>query len=192
MLYWSGMTKEIKIFLGIIIGLMVIIGGFVVMSAKVPGKYDDFAQCITDSGTKFFGAFWCPHCAAQKQLFGKSVKKLPYVECSNPDQSQTQICIDNKIESYPTWVYPKGVTVTSDTQPIVCSPQPGKAGENEICKKEVSQYFTTWLFKDITVKSMGQPTIKDKTWVFPVGSQVVAEQSFDALAAQTGCVAPTQ
>ncbi len=63
------------------------------------------AEALTAAGAKFYGASWCPHCAAQKALFGKSVKSLPYVECSTGGAGtpQTQICIDNKIESYPTW-----------------------------------------------------------------------------------------
>ncbi len=108
------MSKETKVFLGIFIGLVVLIGGLLVVNAKTPGKYDDFAQCINDSGAKFFGAFWCPHCQTQKQLFGKSTKKLPYIECSNQDKSQTQVCIDNKIESYPTWDFPDGTRVTGE------------------------------------------------------------------------------
>ena len=80
---------------------------------------DALAQCIEKSGAKFYGAFWCSHCRAQKvlftTLFGRAVQHLPYIECSNPDgQSQTQICIDKKIESYPTWVFPDGAILTGE------------------------------------------------------------------------------
>lgn len=108
MIDYSSMSKETKLFFGIIIGLIVIISGLLVVNAKTPGKYDAFAQCITDSGAKFYGAFWCPHCQAQKQLFGKSAKKLPYIECSNQDQSQKQICTDAKVDGYPTWEFADG------------------------------------------------------------------------------------
>ncbi|MBI2120980.1 MAG: hypothetical protein HYT94_05150 [Parcubacteria group bacterium] len=74
-----------------------------------PGKLDAFAQCLTDKGVKFYGAFWCPHCQAQKKLFGSSEKLLPYVECSTPDaQSQTAVCKEKKIEGYPTWEFADG------------------------------------------------------------------------------------
>jgi len=36
------------------------------------GTYDTLAQCIADSGAKFYGAFWCPHCQNQKQAFGSA------------------------------------------------------------------------------------------------------------------------
>lgn len=94
----------------IIIGVAVVLTlGGVVWYASQPGQYDEFATCIQQSGTTFFGAFWCPHCQEQKAMFGKSAAKLPYTECSTPDgQGQTQICIDNKIESYPTWQFKDG------------------------------------------------------------------------------------
>ncbi len=108
------MTKEVKIFIGIIIGLIILITGLLVLNAKTPGKYDALAQCISDSNAKFYGAYWCPHCQAQKTLFGKSAKKLPYVECASSQTQQTQVCIDNKIESYPTWEFADGTRVTGE------------------------------------------------------------------------------
>jgi hypothetical protein len=72
-------------------------------------KLDGFATCIKDNGATFYGAFWCPHCQAQKALFKKSARLLPYVECSEPDgKTQTQACIDKGIESYPTWTFRDG------------------------------------------------------------------------------------
>lgn len=71
-----------------------------------PGKYDDFAQCLTDSGAKMYGAYWCSHCNAQKQLFGKSFSYVNYIECSLPNQAgQTEFCNEAGIESYPTWEF---------------------------------------------------------------------------------------
>ena len=73
------------------------------------GSYDSFAQCLNQKGVKFYGAFWCPHCKAEKELFGNSFRLINYIECSNPDmKSQTKACIDAKIESYPTWVFANG------------------------------------------------------------------------------------
>ena len=83
-----------------------------------PGKYDTLATCMKEKGVKFYGAFWCPHCRDQKKLFGNSAKLLPYVECSTPDASgQTQICIDAKIESYPTWEFADGTRQSGDMTP---------------------------------------------------------------------------
>jgi len=61
---------------------------------------------LAKSGAKMYGAFWCPHCQQQKQYFGTSASRLPYVECSPDGQSgpQAKECKDNQILSYPTWL----------------------------------------------------------------------------------------
>lgn len=83
---------------------------FVVMAPPVQaGELDSFAQCLSDKGAKFYGAYWCPHCENQKKLFGASADKLPYVECSLPGgQGQTAECRQAGIDSYPTWQFPDG------------------------------------------------------------------------------------
>ena len=74
-----------------------------------------FAQCLKDEGATFYGAFWCPHCKTQKALFGDAVSLLPYVECSTPDGNrQLQICINKKIEGYPTWEFADGSRLTGE------------------------------------------------------------------------------
>ncbi|MDP3729457.1 MAG: hypothetical protein Q8R26_01725 [bacterium] len=71
-----------------------------------PGPLDTFAQCLSEKGVMFYGAFWCPHCQEQKRLFGKSQKLLPYTECSTPDgKGQLQVCVTGNITSYPTWEF---------------------------------------------------------------------------------------
>ena len=51
-----------------------------------------------------YGAFWCPHCDTQKQLFGGAVTQIPYVECDPEGESaQPQLCQDKGIQGYPTW-----------------------------------------------------------------------------------------
>lgn len=103
------------IYILIVLGFL---GGvvFLIMTPGKAGKYDTFAQCVKDNGVKFFGAFWCPHCQAQKARFSKSASKLPYIECSNPDgQTQTQICKDLGITTYPTWEFLVMSTTTNAT-----------------------------------------------------------------------------
>lgn len=98
--------------------LVLIVGGLMGYWAwymSQPGKHDGFAQCLKNSGALFYGAFWCPHCQAQKAAFGKSEKLLPYVECSQPNgQGQLQVCTDAQIESYPTWVFSDGTRLDGE------------------------------------------------------------------------------
>ncbi|MDO8594206.1 MAG: hypothetical protein Q7R93_01685 [bacterium] len=94
-----------------LITLAVIAGivGFTYYQQTAPGKLDGFATCLKEKSATFYGAFWCPHCQAQKKLFGRSQKLLPYVECSTPNtKGQLQVCIDKKIEGYPTWEFADG------------------------------------------------------------------------------------
>lgn len=96
-----------------IAGATLLIAGAVVFFGKDntahAGKYDELALCLKDKGALFYGAFWCPHCRNQKAMFGDSADKLPYVECSTPDQkSQLPVCIDKKVTGYPTWEFADG------------------------------------------------------------------------------------
>ncbi len=74
-----------------------------------PGKYDGLAKCLTEKGVKMYGAYWCPHCAKQKALFGKSFEYVNYIECSLPNKAgQTELCKEAGIEGYPTWEFASG------------------------------------------------------------------------------------
>lgn len=107
------MTKEKKYLIGGIVALILIVGTLYLLQKSTstvgPSNLDGFTQCIANSGAKFYGAFWCPHCRDQKELFGSSVKLLPYIECSNPDGlSQNDLCTKIGIQSYPTWIFKDG------------------------------------------------------------------------------------
>ena len=104
-------TKRLLIALYILAGVAIVLAAFIHFETAPPpnGKYTALAQCIAASSAKFYGAFWCPHCAAQKALFGSSVKLLPYVECSTPNgQGQLPVCNDKQITGYPTWIFADG------------------------------------------------------------------------------------
>ena len=70
-------------------------------------RYIGFAQCLTDKQVKMYGAYWCPHCADQKSLFGKKgFEKITYIECDrNGENANPQLCKAKKIEGYPTWEF---------------------------------------------------------------------------------------
>ncbi len=64
------------------------------------------AKHLNDVGAKMYGAYWCPHCHDQKQLFGKEAKQyMPYVECA-PDGANSQTDLYRsvpEITGFPTW-----------------------------------------------------------------------------------------
>ncbi len=63
------------------------------------GKYDDFAQCLTEKGVKMYGTEWCSHCQNQKKAFGKSFGYVDFVDC-DVDKNE---CLAAGVTSYPTW-----------------------------------------------------------------------------------------
>ncbi len=97
--------------------LLVLVGTiyWAVSAGSRPDKLDQFAQCLKDRGAVFYGAFWCVHCQNQKAMFGRSVRFLPYVECSMPDgQTQTSVCTAKGIKGYPTWEFSDGTRETGE------------------------------------------------------------------------------
>ena len=103
------MDKKTIIISIIVVAILIAGVYFISSSPKEPGVNTALAQCISDSGAKFYGTFWCSHCQNQKKAFGDDAKLLPYIECSTPDgKSQLKICKDNNISGYPTWVFPDG------------------------------------------------------------------------------------
>ncbi len=91
--------------LGIIAIVIVSFLVFLISSNQAKaGPYDSFAQCLTEKGVVMYGAYWCPHCANQKKLFGRSFKYVTYVECaSDGKDAQPELCLQKGVESYPTW-----------------------------------------------------------------------------------------
>lgn len=84
-------------------------------AALSDSKYDNFAKCLADNGVKMYGAYWCPHCASQKQMFGDSFEFVNYIECSLPNRAgQTQECKDAKINAYPTWEFKDGKRIEGE------------------------------------------------------------------------------
>ncbi len=192
------MKSKFAIFIVIIVVIVIGMGVFMDKAAG-PGKYDDFAKALKSGGAEFFGAFWCPHCQAQKAEFGTAKKYLPYIECSNPNQSQTQICKDNNIESYPTWRFANGIMITSSGEPTVCAVKPGLPGEPAVCANASSAYTKTWVFPGykFSVKSPTEPTKEAVdgaegvfAWKFPSQAIATGEVPLPFLAQQIGFTLP--
>ena len=87
--------------------------GPAVVNTSSPAEIE-LAKHLKQIGAKMYGAYWCPHCHDQKELFGKEAAAIyPYVECA-PDgvNPKAAVCqeIAPKIEKqtgrsfgFPTW-----------------------------------------------------------------------------------------
>lgn len=63
------------------------------------------ARHLQQIDAKMYGAYWCPHCHEQKQLFGKEAMQLvDYVECDPQGaNARPQLCNQANIRSFPSW-----------------------------------------------------------------------------------------
>ena len=83
---------------------------YVGVLGRPPAVEDPFARALavhlSERGAKMYGASWCPHCVEQKEMFGASARRLPYVECSlgGPGSRQASACLAAGIRQYPTWI----------------------------------------------------------------------------------------
>ncbi|MEM7066339.1 MAG: hypothetical protein AAF572_24620 [Cyanobacteria bacterium P01_B01_bin.77] len=69
-----------------------------------PSYESQLAEYLSNTGAKMYGAYWCPHCARQKQLFSSAAQLIPYVECDARGVSaQVALCDAAGIIAYPTW-----------------------------------------------------------------------------------------
>ena len=64
------------------------------------------AKHLASIGAVKYGAFWCPHCYEQKQLFGQEAfREVNYVECAPEGKNpEPQKCLDAKIRAFPSWI----------------------------------------------------------------------------------------
>ncbi|MEO5822124.1 MAG: vitamin K epoxide reductase family protein [Vicinamibacteraceae bacterium] len=107
-LTWGRVLVRVVPAAAVVIGLLHL--NYVGVLGRPPAVEDPITRALavhlTQRGAKMYGAYWCPHCVEQKELFGESAKRLPYVECSSggPGSPQTQACRAAGIAQYPTWI----------------------------------------------------------------------------------------
>ncbi len=85
---------------------------------KRGNRLDGFAKCVAAKQVKMYGAYWCPHCAEQKEMFESSFQYVPYVECGVPgSREEATLCKDAGIKHFPTWQFADGER-REGTQPL--------------------------------------------------------------------------
>jgi hypothetical protein len=69
---------------------------------------ETLAKCLTAGQAKFYGAYWCPHCAEQKKILGTAMQFIDYVECDpKGDKANPAACQQAGVQGYPTWQMPQ-------------------------------------------------------------------------------------
>ena len=69
-------------------------------------RHDGFAKCLASKQAKMYGLYWCPHCAEQKEMFGKAFRYVPYVECAiKGGGGITPECKAAGLKLFPSWQF---------------------------------------------------------------------------------------
>src|SRR5262249_43959378 len=108
-LFPLGSLAKIAVPVGVVFILLLHLN-YVGVLGEAPAAEDPEARALasylSQHNVKMYGAYWCPHCQEQKEMFGASASRVPYVECSPNGQGRPQAteCRDAKIQMYPTWI----------------------------------------------------------------------------------------
>jgi cyclophilin family peptidyl-prolyl cis-trans isomerase len=99
--------------------------GAIVAEGEAAQDLVAFAKALAASGTRYYGAAWCPHCTATKELFQDGGDFLPFIEVTNLDSPVTLNAVGNgtdltlnpsgvPITSFPTWEFPDGTRLEGE------------------------------------------------------------------------------
>lgn len=81
--------------------------------ATTSSDTEKLATCLTEKGAQMYGAYWCPHCADQKAMFGSAFSRIKYTECDpKGENANPKACQAAGVEGYPTWTFPDGTKLT--------------------------------------------------------------------------------
>jgi len=68
------------------------------------------AKHLSQSGAIMYGAYWCPHCSRQKEMFGSEAwSYIKYIECSAKGYAYggPKMCAPALENGFPTWKFSK-------------------------------------------------------------------------------------
>ena len=93
---------------GVIVGVVLFSSVFLQSKGPSADSNDSWqvglAKHLTEVGAIMYGSYRCPHCAAQKELFGEAFKYIRYVECDpTSKEANLALCLEKGIRGYPTW-----------------------------------------------------------------------------------------
>lgn len=84
-------SRKKKMIIAVFALIILILIPWVTYYSLTPGKYDEFAKCLTEKGAVMYGENWCQYTNAQKIMFGKSFKYINYQ-------------VKEDLRKRPTWV----------------------------------------------------------------------------------------
>lgn len=102
---WPRLLRNHALGVALLLGAMYVVQAGWLMPPE-DARLAALAEHLEARGAKFYGASWCPKCQEQKELFGRSAERLPYVECS-PQGRRGAVafaCVSANVQAFPTWI----------------------------------------------------------------------------------------
>ena len=126
---WLGMNFVAAAVAVLAVHLIFYSGASVVASGKEDPWMKGLTTHLEKTGAQMYGAFWCPACDSQKEMFGASAHRVPYVECSPAGRNgpTSSKCLAAGVRSYPTWII-NGQRHTGVLTPATLADRAGFAG----------------------------------------------------------------
>ena len=93
------MKKDIKIYIGIALVVVVIIAAIMIVQNNGSDVDEKITRCIANNSV-YYGKLVCPACDKQEEIFGSNSKLLNKVDCFY----DFPLCMNATIEFTPTWV----------------------------------------------------------------------------------------
>lgn len=99
----SPQPRDKRLWIGIAAVIVIAYAGFWYYTNH---RYDSFARCLASTHAKMYGLYWCPHCAEQKEMFGRSFRYVPYVECAiKGSHDLAPECQAAGLKLFPSWQF---------------------------------------------------------------------------------------
>jgi glutaredoxin len=97
------------VLLGVLI-VAAVAGAYFIGRHRHASHLNAFAQCLSDRQVKMYGAYWCPHCAEQKEILGAAFAYVPYEECGiqGSRTAEASECLQAGVRRFPTWQFSSG------------------------------------------------------------------------------------
>jgi len=118
-------------------------------SVNISEKDEEISSVVDKlkkTGVTMYGAYWCPHCTRQLDLFDKYKGDVPYIECGIPEHpgAISDECRTIGVRGVPTWGSATGESFLgkaslTDLQSFMDYLDKKSPGETNFKEKEDSQ-----------------------------------------------------
>lgn len=80
----------------------------------------ELSKFLKEKGVTMYGAFWCPHCQRQKEMFGREAWDIMnYVECDRRGMNgNAAMCLKDGVDGFPTFKYKNGKELAGGEMPL--------------------------------------------------------------------------